>query len=72
MVEKILTKVDERGRILMPKGIREKLMLKPGDILSIEVVGESIVIRPLRNIKKARARELREAFLDAGRATFGD
>jgi len=71
-VEKILTKVDERGRILIPKGIREKLMLKTGDILSIEVVGESIVIRPIRNIEKVRARELKEVFSDAGRATFRD
>lgn len=72
MVRKVFAKIDDRGRVLIPKGIREKLMLKAGDTLLIEVVGESIVIRPIKNVKKVRARELKEVFFDAGKATFGD
>ena len=72
MVEKALTRIDDRGRILIPKSVRDKLMLKVGDVLAVEVVGGSIIVRPIKNIKRVRARELKEVFFDASRATFGD
>ena len=36
--------VDERGRITIPKEVREKLRLKPRDKLLIRVEGDAIII----------------------------
>ena len=44
--------IEERGRILIPKELREELRLKAGQKLSIEKRGEEIVIKPTINSKK--------------------
>jgi AbrB family looped-hinge helix DNA binding protein len=41
------TSIDERGRILIPKDIREELDLRPDKQLRIEVQEGSLVIKPL-------------------------
>jgi len=71
-LEKNITKIDNRGRILIPKKIREKLMLKKGDILTLKVIGQDIVLSPVRRPKKVRARKFEKVFFDAGEATFGE
>ncbi len=38
------TRLDERGRITIPREIREKLGLKPGDHVLVKIQGNSIVI----------------------------
>ncbi len=38
--------LEDRGRILIPKNIRDDLNLKPGEKLLIEVEGEKITISP--------------------------
>jgi len=70
--EKFIVKIDERGRILIPKKIRRELTLRKGDFLALEVSGDTLILKPLHEVKKVRARELEEVFFDAGRATFGD
>ena len=35
--------LDDRGRLTIPAGIREKLNLKPGDKLSIEIDDEKVL-----------------------------
>ena len=35
--------LDDRGRLTIPAGIREKLKLKPGDKLSIEIENDKIL-----------------------------
>lgn len=72
MVERILIKMDDRGRVLIPKKIREKLMLKGGDILALEIMGNKVILSPVRGPRRVKARELKEVFFDAGEATFGD
>lgn len=42
-------RVDEKGRITLPKEVRVALGIRPGDELSIDVVGEKIVIEKSTN-----------------------
>jgi AbrB family looped-hinge helix DNA binding protein len=40
--------VDQAGRILIPKPLRNKLHLGPADILQLESEGDQITLRPVR------------------------
>jgi AbrB family looped-hinge helix DNA binding protein len=52
----MLTKltIDKLGRIVLPKTVREKLQLSPGDQLEMESLGDRITLRPLRGIAQLR------------------
>jgi AbrB family looped-hinge helix DNA binding protein len=70
------TKMDERGRILIPSEEREKLSLKAGtEFELIEKSGvlllKPIIPKPIR-VQSKKKKWGREAFLDAGEATFGE
>ena len=41
-------RVDEFGRIVIPKGIRSRLGLRRGSVLEIDELEEGIVLRPAR------------------------
>jgi AbrB family looped-hinge helix DNA binding protein len=70
------TKMDERGRILIPLDEREKLGLKAGT--EFELVREDgvLVLRPIipepLRVDASHRKWGKEAFLDAGEATFGE
>jgi AbrB family looped-hinge helix DNA binding protein len=40
--------IDKAGRVVLPKPLRDKLQLAPGDQLVIESEGERITLRPVR------------------------
>ena len=40
--------LDKAGRVVIPKPLREKLHLGPGDSLHLESAGDQIVLRPVR------------------------
>jgi len=40
--------IDKAGRIVIPKPLRERLRLGPGDALALESDGERITLQPLR------------------------
>jgi AbrB family looped-hinge helix DNA binding protein len=40
--------IDKAGRVVIPKPLREKLHLEPGDDLELESAGEEITLRPVR------------------------
>jgi AbrB family looped-hinge helix DNA binding protein len=40
--------IDKRGRILVPRSLRQKLRLQPGDELLIATDGDRITLRPVR------------------------
>ncbi len=40
--------MDKVGRIVLPKPVREKLQLAPGDELELESLDDRITLRPLR------------------------
>jgi len=45
-----VVRVDDRGRISIPKSIRETLGIKSRQLLKIRVVGDKIVLEPLESI----------------------
>ena len=45
------TLVSERGQVVIPKKIREIVHIGKGDELEIEVVGESVVLKPIRRFR---------------------
>lgn len=42
-----IVKTHTKGQIIMPKRIRDKLGIKPGKALSVELVNDHVEIRPL-------------------------
>ena len=40
--------IDKAGRIVLPKPLREKLSLSPGDALEVTTSGEQITLEPVR------------------------
>jgi AbrB family looped-hinge helix DNA binding protein len=51
------TKVDQFGRIVIPKGIRARLGLKRGTVLEIDESEEGIILRPERSEPPVRDRD---------------
>jgi AbrB family looped-hinge helix DNA binding protein len=70
------TRVDERGRVLIPLEERHKLGLKTGTEIELVIDDGVLILKPLipEPIRvDARNRKWgNEAFLDAGEATFGE
>lgn len=48
------TLVSERGQIVIPKKIRDSVRIGKGDELEIEVVGETVVLKPLRRFRAVK------------------
>jgi AbrB family looped-hinge helix DNA binding protein len=40
--------LDKAGRVVLPKPLRDRLQLAPGDTLQLESEGERITLRPVR------------------------
>jgi AbrB family looped-hinge helix DNA binding protein len=40
--------IDKAGRIVLPKPLRDRLQLAPGDTLQLEAEGDRITLRPVR------------------------
>ena len=47
-----LTKIDDRGRILLPKEIREELDLKPSEEMFVMSAGKEIIVLKKIDVKK--------------------
>ena len=65
MVEVVV--VDEKGRIVIPRGVRERLGLSKGSrLLLVELGGDTIVLRKLdvRRILETIVREVKERGID--------
>lgn len=46
--------IDKAGRVVIPKQLRERLHLEPGDALEVEAAGEQITLRPVRGTAPLR------------------
>jgi AbrB family looped-hinge helix DNA binding protein len=46
--------LDNAGRVVIPKLLRDELQLEPGDTLELESEGESMTLRPLRAVSPLR------------------
>jgi AbrB family looped-hinge helix DNA binding protein len=69
------TRVDDRGRLLLPVDERKRLGLKPGTELEIAEQGGMLVLKPViprpLKVRSRKGKWGRDSFLDAGEATFG-
>ena len=61
--------LDRAGRVLIPKTLRQKLHLGPGDALQLDSEGERITLRPVR--PKALLTKERGVWVYQGEATHG-
>jgi len=70
------TKLDERGRLLIPSNDREKLGFKPGTEFEVYEEKGLLLLKPLIpepvRVKSKKRDWSEDAFLDAGEATFGE
>ena len=41
--------LDQAGRVVLPKALRDELHLSPGDILDLTVKGDEVTLRPRRS-----------------------
>ena len=41
--------IDQAGRVVLPKALRDELRLSPGDALDLTVEGEEVTLRPRRS-----------------------
>lgn len=70
------TKMDERGRILIPSQERKRLRLKPGTEFELIKEKGMLILKPIipkpLQVQSRKQDWGKEAFLDAGEATFCD
>jgi len=45
-----IVKVDEKGRVVIPKRVREKVKLKEGSYVNVRAEGKIIIMEPLESI----------------------
>ena len=57
--------MDRAGRVVLPKPVRERLQLEPGESLEIESFEDHIVLRPIRQHATMR-KELGVLVVDTG------
>ena len=58
MLEKLFrSKLDERGRLYIPKAVRERLLMKRGDRIYIEAEKDYFIVYTTRAIRKALFRQ---------------
>lgn len=46
------TKISTKGQVVLPRPVREKLGLRPGDALEVKMDGDAIVLRPRRKRRR--------------------
>ncbi len=51
------TLLSERGQVVIPKKVRDTVHINKGDELEIEVVGETVVLKPIRRFKADTLRD---------------
>ena len=51
-MKKLVTNMDQHGRVLIPSEIREKLNIQPGDKVNLEVYENEVKIISVHNYKK--------------------
>jgi AbrB family looped-hinge helix DNA binding protein len=74
--EKVLLTVDDRGRVTLPKEIRDKLGIEPDDTIPARLVGSVLEMDPEPSTKLQTATAGREDWenttpTDAGESLFG-
>jgi AbrB family looped-hinge helix DNA binding protein len=74
--KELTLRVDDRGRVTLPKQIREQLGIEPNDEIPASLVGSVLEVNPRPSAKLQPATAGREEWeastpMDAGEALFG-
>jgi AbrB family looped-hinge helix DNA binding protein len=58
-MKQLTVPIDQAGRIVLPKDVRQELAIKPGDTLNLSIHGSSITLTPNKEatgfVRKGRA-----------------
>ena len=58
-VKDALVPIDQAGRIVLPKNVRQELAIKPGDVFKVSIAGSAVTLTPSREktglVRKGRA-----------------
>ena len=46
----ILVPIDNAGRVVLPKNVREDLAIRPGDFLKVSIQGNAVTLSPKKNV----------------------
>ena len=46
----VLVPIDQAGRIVLPKDVREELAIKPGDVLRVSIHGLGVTLTPNKEV----------------------
>ncbi len=49
--------LDQAGRVVLPKTLRDELRLSPGDTLDLTLLGEEVTLRPRRSSSPLQKKE---------------
>jgi AbrB family looped-hinge helix DNA binding protein len=74
--EELTLRVDDRGRVTLPKRIRERLGIEPNDEIPAALVGSVLEVNPKPSAKLETATAGRDEWdgstpMDAGESLFG-
>lgn len=50
-MKKVTVPIDQAGRVVLPKGVRRELAIKPGEMLRVSVEGGSVTLTPDREAR---------------------
>jgi AbrB family looped-hinge helix DNA binding protein len=54
-----LVPIDQAGRIVLPKNVRQELAIQPGDVFKVSIAGAAVTLTPNREkaglVRKGRA-----------------
>jgi AbrB family looped-hinge helix DNA binding protein len=64
------TKVSTKGQVVLPRRVRQKLGLQPGDSPGIKLEGERIILIPQR-ARRGKARIMKDLITGMPVLTFG-
>ena len=63
--------IDQAGRVVLPKPLRDELRLEAGDTLQLELEGECVTLRPVRSKAPLRKERGVWVFHGGGNITVG-
>ena len=64
--------IDNAGRVVIPKTLRDELRLAPGDTLALESDGERVTLRPVRSTSALRKEQGIWVFRSGRKLTAGE
>jgi bifunctional DNA-binding transcriptional regulator/antitoxin component of YhaV-PrlF toxin-antitoxin module len=66
----VLIPMDQAGGILLPKGVRQELAIKPGDVLRLSVRGSAVTLTPIKEVTSFVRQSKALVFSTAGQAVL--